>query len=187
VTPDQAVVEVIGALEATHIQYMIVGSLATNFHGIPRSTADADFVLALEPHALQRLGESLPRELRLQAQGSFETVTGTLRYLIELDANPFVCELFALSDDPHDLERFSRRERIDILGRPASMASAEDMIVTKLRWAQQGNRRKDVDDVRNIIAVRDHELDWPHIRRWCAEHGTLDVLEQIRASIPTDR
>jgi hypothetical protein len=184
VTPDEAVVAVIGALEASHLPYMIVGSLATNFHGIPRSTADADFVLALAPHALERFTESLPPELRLQPQGSFETVTGTLRYVIELDASPFVCELFVLSDDPHDRDRFSRRERVDILGRTASIASAEDMIVTKLRWAQLGNRHKDVDDARNIIAVRDHDLDWPHIRRWCAEHGTLDLLEQIRTSIP---
>jgi hypothetical protein len=59
-------------------------SLASNFHGIPRSTRDADFVIELEPGKLQRLGEALPSDLKLQPQGSFEGVTGTTRYIVEL-------------------------------------------------------------------------------------------------------
>jgi hypothetical protein len=31
--------------------------LSSNFHGIPRSTRDADFVIELDPRKLQRLGE----------------------------------------------------------------------------------------------------------------------------------
>ncbi len=34
------------------------------------------------------------------------------------------------------------------------MATTEDMIITKLRWAAEARRAKDQDDVRNIIAVR---------------------------------
>jgi len=39
------VVAVFAALDAAHIPNMLVGSLASNFHGIPRSTRDADFVV----------------------------------------------------------------------------------------------------------------------------------------------
>ena len=70
-TADEAVVAVVGALEAVGVPYMIVGSLASNFHGIPRSTADADFVVELEPGRLQRLGDVLPAGLTLRHQGSF--------------------------------------------------------------------------------------------------------------------
>ena len=41
-TADEAVVKVIDALETVGIRYMVVGSLASNFHGIPRSTRDAE-------------------------------------------------------------------------------------------------------------------------------------------------
>ena len=34
-TPDEAVVAVFAALDAAAIPYMLVGSLASNFHGIP--------------------------------------------------------------------------------------------------------------------------------------------------------
>ena len=135
-TADEAVVAVLDALEAARIPYMIVGSLAANFHGIPRSTRDADFVIEAVPGSLQRLGEALPAGLILDRQGAFEPVTGTTRYMIDMLSSPFVCELFVRSDDPHDQERFSRRLRVRVLDRTAFVATAEDTIVTKLRWAE---------------------------------------------------
>lgn len=175
---------VIDALEAAGIPYMVVGSLASNFHGIPRSTRDADFVADLDRSSVQRLGEALPRGLRLQPQGSFEAVTGTYRHVIELVGSPFVAELFVCSDDPHDRKRLARRQRVRLFDRSAYVATVEDMIVTKLRWASLARRTKDADDARNMMAVRGDELDWAYVTRWCQSHGTLALLEQLRSSIP---
>jgi len=122
-------------------------------------------------------------ELRLNAQSAFEGVTGTTRYLIELVGSPFVCELFARSEDAHDRERFLRRQRVAIFGRVAFVASAEDIIVTKLRWIHDAGRTKDREDVRNVLAVRG-SLDWNYLERWTVEHGTGPLLAEIRASLP---
>lgn len=183
-TADEAVVAVLDALDAASIPCMIVGSLASNFHGIPRSTRDADFVAELPAGSLERLSAALPAELTLDLQSAFEGVTGTTRYLIELSGSPFVCELFVRSDDPHDRERFARRERVHIFDRTAHVATAEDMVITKLRWARDATRLKDRDDVRNILAVRGSGLDWDYIGKWSTQHSTTALLEQIRASLP---
>jgi hypothetical protein len=63
VTPDEAVVSVLAALDAAAIPYMLVGSVASNFHGIPRSVRDA-FVVQLPAGGLQRLAAELPAGLR---------------------------------------------------------------------------------------------------------------------------
>lgn len=89
-TSDEAVQAVIDALDRVGIAYMIVGSLASNFHGIPRSTRDADFVIDLAPGELAQLASQLPDVLILDSQGAF---TGTTRYVIRLVGHPFVCEL----------------------------------------------------------------------------------------------
>lgn len=183
-TADEAVVAVVDTLEAVGIRSMIVGSLASNFYGIPRSTRDADFVVELPPAALSRLEQALPENLRLRSQVAFEAVTGTVRYVIEMADGPFLCELFVLSDDPHDRLRFSRRLKVRMFGREVFVASAEDTIVTKLRWAHDAHRAKDREDVRNIIALREASLDWQHIEAWAATHGTLGLLEEIRRAVP---
>ena len=172
------------ALDAAAIPYMLVGSMASNFHGIPRSTRDADLVVQLAAGGLQRLAAELPAGLLLERQGAFEAVTGTIRYLVTLAGSPFVCELFELSDDPHDRARFARRLSARVLGREAFVASAEDMVITKLRWVVAANRPKDREDIRNILAVQG-QLDWAYIDTWCATHGTAQILADIRASLPS--
>ena len=122
----------------------------------------------------------------MRPQVGFEGVTGTLRHVIDLPTGPFVCELFLHSDDPHDQQRFVRRQRVQLLGRHTNVAPAEDMIVTKLRWAGQAHRWKDRDDVRNMIAVRGSELDWPYVRRWTDEHGTTAILDEVIQSLPRE-
>ena len=183
-TPDEAVVSVLAALDAAAIPYMLVGSMASNFHGIPRSTRDADLVVQLAAGGLQRLAAELPAGLLLERPGAFEAVTGTIRYLVTLVGSPFVCELFELSDDPHDRARFARRLSARVLGREAFVASAEDMVITKLRWVVAANRPKDREDIRNILAVQG-QLDWAYIDTWCATHGTAQILADIRASLPS--
>lgn len=183
-TADEAAVAVIDALDRAAIPFMIVESLASNFHGIPRATRDADFLIQIGPASISDLAVALPDGLQLEPQAAFEKVTGTTRYIVTLRQSPFVCELFLCGDDPHDTARFERRERMRVLNREAFMATAEDMVITKLRWATLANRAKDRDDARNIIAVRDGELDWDYIERWCVTHHTLALLGDIRHSIP---
>lgn len=183
-TADEAVVAVIDALQQADICYMVVGSLASNLHGIPRSTRDADFVIDVDAGALQRLENGLPPELQLQPQGSFEPVTGTTRHVIELSGSPFVAELFVCGDDPHDRERLARRARVRLFDESAYVATVEDMIITKLRWARDAHRAKDLDDARNMIAVRGDDLDWTYVTKWCAIHGTDRLLRELRESIP---
>ena len=66
-------------------------------------------------------------------------------------------------------------------GQPTFVLTAEDYIVTKLRWP----RSKDLDDVRDVIAMQGNALDWGHIHRWVALHKTKDKLERAIASIPS--
>jgi hypothetical protein len=135
--------------------------------------------------ALDRLSNSLQSPLSLAPQGAFEAVTGTTRYLIVLERSPFVAELFVRGDDAHDRERFHRRQRVELLERPAFIATAEDMVVTKLRWAADAARLKDREDIRNMLAVSGSTLDWDYLNRWTALHGTGELLAEIRASIPS--
>jgi len=183
VTSDEAVVAVIDALEAGDVPYMLVGSFSSNFYGVPRATQDADFVVQLEPGALREVVQRLGSRFRLDPQISFEIVTATRRHLLQAMDLQFQVELFLLSDDPHDRERFERRCRVTLLGRSVFVPTVEDVIVTKLRWAREGRRGKDRDDVRNVIAVQGDRIGWDYVTAWCDRHGTRTLLDEIRGSV----
>ncbi len=183
-TGEEATAAVIDALDSTGILYMLVGSLSSNYYGVPRSTQDADFVVQLRNIPITTLIERLGPQFRLEPQLSFETIQASTRYILTLIDNPFHVELFLLGEDEYDRQRFSRRHCACILGREVYIPTAEDVIVTKLRWSQHGRRIKDRDDVRNVLAIQGDRLDWNYIRQWCAHHGTLELLDEILDSLP---
>jgi hypothetical protein len=172
--------QVIAALSRCGVPHVMVGSFARNFHAFPRSTKDADIVLAVDAAGLNRFEAELGGDFLLEPQTTFETNTGTFRHALIHKATEFKTELFLLSKDEFDQERFRRRLAMNFNGHTTFVLTAEDVIITKLRWV----RPKDVEDIRDVIAVKSETLDWDYIHRWTAIHGTRTKLDEIRASIP---
>jgi len=168
------------ALEACRIPFILSGSFASNYYGIPRSTRDADFVLHMRQAVGQEFAKQLGEDFLLAPQLSFETNTGAFRQGLRHRKSAFRVELFLLSQDPHDQSRFQRRRAVQLHNRQLWLPSPEDVVVTKLRWA----RGKDKDDARDVMAVQRDKLDWAYIEHWCRQHGTLALLEEIRRALP---
>jgi predicted nucleotidyltransferase len=180
-TGEDATAAAIDALIELDVPFILVGSFSSNQYGIPRSTKDADFVLQLGAVSILEIARKIAPDIRLDPQMTFETVTMTRRYEANVVDSTFTIGFFLLGDDPHDIERFRRRQRAAFLGRAIFVPTVEDVIITKLRWA----RSKDKDDVRDVLAVQgDERIDWEYVRRWTHEHGTDSLLKEIRRSIP---
>ena len=167
-------------LSSLNVRWMLTGSFATNLYTVPRFTADADFVVELDQVSTVEIARRL-EGFRLDDQMSFETNTSTIRHVLRHENEPFTVELFELSRDAHDRERFQRRQCIDYSGYEMYVPTAEDVIVQKFRWFPMTRRPKDLDDARNVVESMFTRLDWPYIESWCDRHGTRDLLEQIRA------
>lgn len=183
-TANEIVVTVAEALAAEGVPYMLVGAFSVGVYGVPRATKDADFVIQLRADELPAVVDRLGSDFQLDPQMSFETVTGTTRHILRSLHSGFVVELFRLSNDPHDIERFSRKRKGLLLGKEVYYPAAEDVLITKLRWSRQGQRAKDIDDVRNLLAVQGDNLDWDYVHRWCDAHGTRGLLDELRRSLP---
>jgi hypothetical protein len=183
---DDVVGSVIDSLNQHGVPYMIVGSLATNFYCVPRSTQDADIVVQSRlVEVARQVSQGVPG-MRFDPQMGFESVTATKKLVLSTQQHDFKIELFELSGDEHDQLRFSRRVAVEVLGRRSSIATVEDMIVTKLRWSQHAGREKDIADARNLIAVQQDRIDWAYVDDWCVRHGTDQLLHRLRDECARD-
>ena len=185
-TGNDAAAKVVDTFAKLGVDFLLAGSYSSNYYGIPRATRDADFV-AVFSVPVEAVARELGDAFVLDPQASFEGITGTLREVFSVPAIPFKIEVFHLSDDPHDQSRFQRRRKVfdELIDRELFIPTVEDVIITKLRWERIGKRGKDANDVRDVIAVQgDDALDWGYIHHWTAEHGTRELLDEIRASIP---
>lgn len=170
------ILSVMKALNEESIPFMVVGSLSSNVYGVPRSTHDADFVVELAGRSLMGIQKHLPEGFKLDPQIRFESVTATKRNLIYIENDTFTIELFRLSNDAHDQERFRRRVAVEVEGCRAYLPRAEDVVITKLRWNGYLNRTKDFADIVQVLRIQRDKLDWDYLNHWAAIHGTTAVL-----------
>jgi hypothetical protein len=122
------------------------------------------------------LGDEFERDPQL----AFETVTATNKTLLRVKKTGFQIEVFFLSNDEHDQQRFARRRLVSTFGCQAYLLSLEDVLITKLRWLQLAGRRKDEDDLRAVLRIQHGRVDWPYVESWCERHGTRQLLERLR-------
>ena len=176
---EQATAHVLSQLAEFGIEHMLVGAFSSNAYGVARATKDADIVVEFKEIQIVEFCDNLDVGFVLDRQMMLEGFTGSSRNVVKHSQSGFDIELFRLNDDDHHQERFARKKRhlIGELNIETWIPTAEDVVIQKLRWA----RRKDLDDVVNVLSVSGKLLDWEYVKRWTDEHGTPDLLEQLRS------
>jgi hypothetical protein len=66
-------------------------------------------------------------------------------------------------------EEFHRRRRTSLYEVPLFVASAEDVIISKLEWAKLAQSQRQIEDAAAILRVRAEGLDYPYLKKWTAE------------------
>lgn len=180
----EAALPVIRLFEELGIDYHVGGSIASSFHGVPRSTHDVDLVVGLRPaHVpllVARLGDAYYLDHdriagAVARRGSFQLLF--LRTMLKID-------VFVRRDDPLAREEARRRVRVELEGRlPIELASAEDTVLRKLLWFHAGGAVSDRQwqDVQGILKVQRGRLDLGYLRRWADTEGIGALLTRAFA------
>lgn len=184
--PVLAALQVIDAFEALGVPYLIGGSLASSIYGMPRATNDVDLVADVRPQhvdaLLQALGESFGIE-----ETAFRDAVTRQRALTLIHAELVEkVDVFLVGDDAWSRSQLARRTARPILGsaggRAAYCASAEDTVLSKLRWYRMGREvsERQWSDAVAILRVQAGTLDEGYLDRWADELGVADLLAKAR-------
>jgi hypothetical protein len=180
-SPTELAFQISDALAEAGAAYLLDNPFSSSFYGRPGSTMSADVTFDLSSIPLSGILEGLGRDFRVEPSESFDGVKFASRHVVHHLPSSFKINVLPLSDDPHDQERFRRRQQVDFEGRRAWLPTAEDVVVTKLRWSRGGRRAKDMEDVDKILAVRGASLDHAYIRQWADRHGTRELFDRMLA------
>lgn len=86
-------------------------------------------------------------------------------------------DMIIRKDRPFSVAELERRVRSTAFGFPVWIATAEDVIVSKLECARRGGSERQVDDAKAIVRVRRDDLDIGYLRRWAEPLGVGDLLD----------
>ena len=178
-TEEELLVDCLGRLERSGINYMLVGSMAGNYWGVPRSTHDIDFVIEYEAEHVSKLVAAFEGDFFIQ-EISVESGLRPPHQFNALDnRSALKVDFFRVAGDEYEFERFRRRKRVKLFKQPAWIAAPEDVLLHKLRWHLISPSDRQLTDARGIFLVSRDDLDREYMDHWAEQIGVTELLQSV--------
>lgn len=170
---------VTAALDRAGVRYVVVGSMAAARWGVARTTRDIDLVLVLDPAVASDVLELLDRDdVYVPIDGACEALTHGGSFNVLHTTSGGKIDVFVVTpDDAFERSRLDRRVPADVLGLASWVATAEDVVLAKLKWRLESRSEVQWRDCVEIAAV--HELDHPYLWRWAPVLDVVDDLAEL--------
>jgi hypothetical protein len=149
--------------------------------GEPRSTADVDVAIRLDPALGEPLLGDMSAEFHVPVQAARAAIRSHESFNLGDTTQPMKVDVFVLGDGLLDRRQIDRRMRIALPGSPHGIwvTSPEDQVLRKLDWYRLGGEVSDRQwrDVIGLLAAVGREFDRADITAAAAQLGLVDLLE----------
>ncbi len=181
---DEGVGDFLGRLAAkltdAQVPYMVVGSFASSFHGVPRSSRDLDLVIDPRRDSLNRFLDGLPTdEYYADRDTALEALDRRSQFNVIDMATAWKADLMIRRARPFSIEEMRRRVNGELSGARVFIASPEDTLISKLEWVKAGAGDLQLRDAAGIVEVHGDRLDRRYIERWVADLGLEDLWARL--------
>jgi hypothetical protein len=176
--PEEVLSFIAEELTKCGISYMIVGSFASNLHGTPRATNDADIVVEIDQSGVERLGKTLAPGFYFDVEFAKKAITDELIFNAIHFKTGLKIDFMVRKQRQFSREEFQRKQVVRLAGKKTWFASAEDTILAKLEWSKKGESERQFLDAVNIAKVQKNRLDLTYLRHWADVLDVRDLLER---------
>lgn len=180
---ERAVAPVVDVFEEIGVEYYLAGSVISSLFGIARATADVDVVAQLRFEHVQTFVSRLVDAYYVDEDAVADAIRRASMFNVIHLETMLKVDVYIASTS-FDRSALSRRQRdslvVDDLAREFAVASAEDVVLHKLRWFRDGGEVSDRQwgDILGVLRVQGDRLDLDHLRRWASVLGVADLLER---------
>jgi len=165
-------VDTLERLNRLRVPYMLVGSMASNVWGIPRSTHDLDFVLLIKPEDVADLAAAFADDFFLQVESIRRAFAPPHLFNMIDEKSALKIDFWLLHDNAFERAAFARRTLVRLFSTPAWVTTAEDVILHKLYWHRLTPSDRQLSDAASVYKIRGNQLDLTYMHQWAA---ALDV------------
>jgi hypothetical protein len=178
-TEQDLLIDCLERLNRIKAAYMLTGSMASNYWGIPRSTHDIDFVLQLPPSSIPLLVAAFADSFFLQREAIESAYQSPHQFNAIDQRSALKIDFWVLHGDPFEKSMFDRRLRIVVFGVESWIATPEDVILHKLYWNRLNPSDRQLADASGIVAVQQDKLDKTYLRTWASQLNVSTILEDL--------
>jgi hypothetical protein len=140
------------ALDDAAIPYMVAGSFASTFHGVPRTTQDIDLVIEPSgPKLLAFVASLSPQAYYVSEEAALDAFRRRSQFNVIDMATGWKVDLIVRRSRPFSAEEFGRRIPARLLGVQVFVATPEDTILAKLEWSAMSGSDRQLRDVSGVL------------------------------------
>jgi len=175
---------VIRTLNEIGVQYMLTGSVASNFYGQPRLTHDVDLAVAITSGQIKTLSAKYPApRYYISQEAAVDAIkTKTMFNLIDSETGLKADFWILDEDDALKSSAFHRRQAAEVLGQKTFIATPEDIILLKLDWHRQaGEATIQFRDALSVFEIQHDDLDMDYLRSMAKSAGLAELLANLES------
>lgn len=169
-----ALISIVEFFQRHRIPYALIGAMALNIYGRPRTTLDIDFLILLDEPGFSNIKDRASTEnFRIDeewAKWNPMITKSQTRFIVK---NISVDVM--LPRDEHDKESLKRRKRKRIGRKMLYIIAPEDFILQKLKVG----RPRDFEGAVTVLERLSGDLDIPYMKRWANRLGIYEELNYI--------
>jgi hypothetical protein len=178
--PIRVLHDFVGRIETLGIRYMLTGSMAMIRYTVFRQTADIDIVLELESEDKEKFFAALESDYYVPRDSASRAINANRMFnVIHIDT-AFKIDCVLKKRGEFQKLAFERREKTDYYGAPVFVISKEDLILSKLVWAEDSRSEMQLRDVKNLMRS---DFDTRYTEKWAEELKVSDLFYKCRREI----
>jgi hypothetical protein len=178
-TERELLVDCLRRLNRAELTYLLTGSMASNYWGIPRTTHDLDFVIQLPPTAVPKMVAAFSGDFFLDEAAVRAAFQPPHQFNAIDRRSTLKVDFWLLRPVPFEREMFARRKQVKLFGETAWIGTAEDVLLHKLYWNLITPSDRQLGDAAGIVAVQKGALDENYLRRWAIELSVTQKLDEV--------
>jgi hypothetical protein len=149
---------------------------------------DVDFVIMPTREQLRALVASFPDPaFYVDLEAAMEALQGRGQFNVIDRENAYKADFIIQKTDAFNEAEFGRRVRATVSGVPLAIATAEDVILSKLDWSKLGGSLRQIEDAAGILELRIDQLDRAYIERMGGEARFAGAVERCAEVRPARR
>ena len=178
-TERELLVDCLERLNRLGLPYMLVGSMASNYWGVPRTTHDLDFVVTLQPSDAEPLAAAFVNGFFIQAESIRGAFSPPYQFNAIDEQSALKVDFWLLKKDAFERNAFDRRRQVSLFGAQAWIMTAEDVILHKFYWHRITPSDRQLLDAAGVYAVQRDLLDKKYLDHWAPILGVEEELAAL--------
>jgi len=172
------IAEILGKLK---IDYVITGGMAVSVWGRPRATFDIDIIIQLKKPDIRKLARAF-RAFDEAAYVDEEAMMQALEKKREFNFIHSATQLkidFWIAGDAIAIDEIKRGISKKIDSQNIKFISPEDLILSKLRWYEESQSTRHLEDIESILKISGDKLDMKYLKNAAEWQNTKEILDKI--------